>query len=115
MHACERPSAGMTMRDDDRVLEWKQRLPNSEELAPLSKALISPVLQSVFNIKPEPAKTAADVTREFRGSFLDLRSPRSGVSSYGPFPLVNERKDTGKDAMPADGDILLSMRETMLG
>ena len=98
MHACERPRAGMTMKDDDHVLEWKHRLPTSEELTPLSKALISPVLQSVFSIKPEAPKTAADVSRESRGSFLDLRSQRSGLSSFDPFPLFKERKGTGEGA-----------------
>jgi hypothetical protein len=95
MHAFERPRIGMTMKDDDHVLQWKRTA--SEELTPLSKSLLSP-LQSVFGIKPEPPKTAADVTRESRASFLELRSQRSGVPSLDPFPLFKERRDTGTAA-----------------
>jgi hypothetical protein len=95
MNACEGPRAGMTMKDDDHVLEWKRT--TSEELT-LSKSLLSPALQSVFSIKPEPPKTAADVTREARASFLELRSQRSGLPSFDPFPLFKERKDAGKAA-----------------
>ncbi|KAG0611233.1 hypothetical protein M758_7G125200 [Ceratodon purpureus] len=102
MHACERPRIGMTMKDDDRGLQWKHSLPTSEELTPLSKSFLSPAFQSVFNIKPEPPKAAGDVSRESRASFLELRSQRSAVSSFDPFPLFKERKDTGSYGHPVE-------------
>lgn len=101
MHACERPRAGMTMRDDDRVLGWKHSLPTSEEPSPLSKSHISSVLHPAFSRKSEAAKSAADGTREARASFLDLRSQsqRPALPSFDPFPLFKERKDAGEGAI----------------
>lgn len=93
MHACERPRAGMTMKDDDHVLRWKHSLPPSEELTPLSKSLLSPAFSSAFSIKPAPLKNGADVSRESLASLLDLRtqSQRSSLPSF-----FKERKDAGK-------------------
>lgn len=92
MHACERPRAGMTMKDDDHVLRWKHSLPTTEELTPLSKSLLSPAFSSAFSIKP-----GADVSRESLASLLDLRtqSQRSSLPSF-----FKERKDAGKFSRP---------------
>ncbi|XP_024397413.1 uncharacterized protein [Physcomitrium patens] len=96
MHACERRRVvDMTMKDGDHVVEWNPGLPTGEELNPTSKSLISLVLASGLSMKPEPLKTAADVSGESRASFLDSQVQRFSPMSFEALPLFKERKDAG--------------------
>jgi hypothetical protein len=96
MHACESRWTGMTMEDSDHVAEWKQGLPTTEELTPLSQSLISPVLACAFSIKHEASRTPADVQRASRTSFHNLRSKQKNtLPSFDAFPPFQERKDAG--------------------
>lgn len=85
----------MTMKDGDHVVEWNPGLPTGEELNPTSKSLISLVLASGLSMKPEPLKTAADVSGESRASFLDSQVQRFSPMSFEALPLFKERKDAG--------------------
>lgn len=52
--------------DDERVHEWEAGLPTLNDLIPLTQGLIPPELLSAFDIRPEPCRTAGDVSRATR-------------------------------------------------
>lgn len=100
MHACERPWAGMMMKDDDHVSEWEKGLPTNDELTPLSQSLISPVLACAFSIKHEPPKTVEEVQRVARASIHNLRHQKQSLPSFDPYPAFREHEDSGTSPYP---------------
>ncbi|XP_024385665.1 uncharacterized protein [Physcomitrium patens] len=94
---------GMTMKDEDYVLDWKHRQPKGEELTPSSKSLKSSAMVSCFSIQPVSSKSTADLSRESHASFLDLQVQRSTPMSFNPFPPFKELKNAAEAGDDRDG------------
>ncbi|KAJ0962456.1 hypothetical protein J5N97_030284 [Dioscorea zingiberensis] len=92
--------------DEGRVLEWEIGLPGTDDLMPLSQALITPELASAFSITPEPCRTILDVIRASQSTVSNLRrnsasssSSTSALKSFPPFP-----SSAVDDQMVVEGD-----------
>ncbi|PIA60407.1 hypothetical protein AQUCO_00300124v1 [Aquilegia coerulea] len=90
--------------NEERVLEWEDGLPNTEDLTPLSQSLISPELASAFSITPEPSRTLIDVNRASQKTFSSLRKSNQGFLSSNFKSLSSFGEDgsvggTGKDSV----------------
>ncbi|GAB2274401.1 PHO85 cyclin-1 [Dionaea muscipula] len=98
----DRARAGSVGDEDDRVMEWVDGLPGTDDLTPLSQALIPPDLASAFNIMPQPYRTILDVNRASESTLLSLRG-QTPVFSWNNFKPFAENNGT-MDLMDDDDD-----------
>eukprot|EP00268_Persea_americana_P032002 TRINITY_DN3130_c1_g1_i1.p1 TRINITY_DN3130_c1_g1~~TRINITY_DN3130_c1_g1_i1.p1 ORF type:complete len:336 (-),score=39.06 TRINITY_DN3130_c1_g1_i1:132-1139(-) len=78
--------------DENRVMEWEDGLPSTDDLMPLSQPLIPPELASAFSISPEPRRTAIDVNRASQHTLVTIQRHQT-PSSDGLKPLPHFRPD----------------------
>ncbi|KAK4792399.1 hypothetical protein SAY86_022834 [Trapa natans] len=80
----------------NHVFEWEIGLPAVDDVAPLSRTLLSPELASAFSITPEPFRTLLDVDRASQSTLASLcgNSAQSQGFSTNKFKSFSENRDT---------------------
>ncbi|KAK9154338.1 hypothetical protein Sjap_001818 [Stephania japonica] len=98
---------GVSGGDDERVMEWEDGLPTTDDLTPLATALIPRELASAFSISPEPCKSMNEVNRASQTTLSNLRRqsslpPLSSSCNLKSLPCFGE--DRGRDPVVVEGD-----------